>query len=247
MSGKMKSQLTKINVVLLYRVLLCGALVFILSSCCSQRVTGISQYGVPIKKLNYLCNDLLLSPEFTIAVGCPPTNRDVVLQDAEAVSRASQNAPAGSLERLRAEEQEHLTVAVFDGALGVKFKAASFPITSNLLQNVFDDAWVVAHKAKKLHYRLRPDGTTENSSFPSGHATEASVLGGVLVELSTQHRAQIEKMAKGIEQNRLILKKHYPTDLEAGDKLGSWLLVQFWKSKSFRRDFAASRQELEQN
>ena len=215
-----------------------------LSCACNQWVQGYSRYGVPITRLHYVCRDLLSSGEVVRAVGQPPTDSAQVDADAGAVRQADAGAPAGSAQRKRAEGQEHLTIEVCNGVPGSWFTVQRFPATSNLLYCAFDDAWVVAHKAKVFHFRQRPDGTKENSSYPSGHATEAAVLGGLLAALDPQHAKLADEMRTELAQNRLILKKHYPTDLEAGDRLGKWLLTKMSQSRAFKRDFAAAAEEL---
>src|SRR5436190_617512 len=86
---------------------------------------------------------------------------------------------------------------------GRGFSVARFPMTSNLLQRAFDDAWVGAHKAKVLYFRQRPDGTKENSSYPSGHAVEGQVLACVMSALDPKHAQEAERLGREIADNRL--------------------------------------------
>ena len=229
---------------LIYLLIACGAIVSLSTSCTSPRVEAVSKQSQPTTTLYYLPDDLMTSEEFRRVVGTPPTDLAQLEKDRAAVQSAQDEAPAGSKQRARAQEQEQLTVAVCNGTLGPWFRVESLPATSNLLQKAFDDAWVVAHKAKDLHYRRRPDGTTKNSSYPSGHATEGSVLAGLLKTLDPKHAAAADKLEQEICRNRLILKKHYPTDLQAGNRLGAWLLQEMAPSGSFKRDFADAAQEL---
>jgi len=222
----------------------CGAIVSLSTSCTSNRVEAVSTQSQPITSLYYLPKDLMTSEEFKRVVGTPPTDPAQLEKDREAVQQAQEDAPAGSQQRARAQDQERLKVMVCNGTLGPWFRVESFPATSNLLQKAFDDSWVVAHKAKDLHYRRRPDGTTQTSSYPSGHATEGSVLAGLLKSLDPKHAAEADKLEQEICRNRLILKKHYPTDLQAGNRLGAWLLKDMAPSEAFKRDFAAASREL---
>jgi len=73
---------------------------------------------------------------------------------------------------------------------------------------------------------------------------EGRVLATILLWLDPNRAAQAEKLAEEIGTDRLILQKHYPSDVKAGQRLGCWLLERMRQSKRFRKDFAAAQREL---
>src|SRR5882672_8785568 len=154
-----------------------------LTGCCGHRVVGFEKYGERISSVNYLCVRELGSTGLTAALGVPPERGEDLERDKVALAEAQAAAPLGSTAREQAEAEEHLTPLAFDGVIGPRFRLEVLPGTSNLLQRAFDDTWVAAHQAKKLHFRQRPDPALKNSSFPSVHAAEGEVLGEILADL----------------------------------------------------------------
>lgn len=219
-------------------------IIAILSGCHTHYITGYEKYGEPIKVLHYISKGVLYSGEFTNAVGLPPADTTTLQEDDEGLKRTAKGAAAGSPQYLRANSQEHLTIDVFNGSLGPWFQIRNLPMTSNLLQRAFDDTWVTAHRAKDLHFRQRPEPTIKNSSYPSVHATEGMVLATVLLWLDPKCAAQAEALGEEIGTNRLILQKHYPSDVKAGQRLGCWLVQRMRQSQRFCKDFAAAQREL---
>lgn len=62
----------------------------------------------------------------------------------------------------------------------------------------------------------RPTGT----SFPSGHAATAALYATLLSAAVPELAAKFEARVKSYNESRLVCGFHYPSDLEAGDKIG---------------------------
>lgn len=59
------------------------------------------------------------------------------------------------------------------------------------------------------------------ASYPSGHATRATVYGLLLTEIFPEHEAGLMELARQIGYGRVIGGVHYPSDVLAGEKLGT--------------------------
>lgn len=122
-----------------------------------------------------------------------------------------------------------LTAAVFSDAIGRPLSVDRFPRTAELLDKMLRDIKVVTD-ALKRHY-LRPRPYQANSgvlpaierepspSYPSGHATRGMALALVLAELAPERREALLIQGRRVGVNRVIGGVHYPSDIEAGQRL----------------------------
>ena len=58
-------------------------------------------------------------------------------------------------------------------------------------------------------------------SFPSGHSTQAMLIGKVLATKYPSAGSEFMKEAKDISYSRNIGRAHYPSDSKVGESLGS--------------------------
>jgi len=65
--------------------------------------------------------------------------------------------------------------------------------------------------------------TDDTPSFPSGHAIEAHALAKVLGEKYPDKKKELNSMADSISLSRVQMGNHYPSDIEAGKKVGLML------------------------
>tara|TARA_R110002020_G_scaffold378678_2_gene589667 strand:- start:6683 stop:7510 length:828 start_codon:yes stop_codon:yes gene_type:complete len=65
--------------------------------------------------------------------------------------------------------------------------------------------------------------TDDTPSFPSGHAIEAYALAKVLGEKYPDKKKELNIMADSISLSRVQMGNHYPSDIEAGKKVGLML------------------------
>jgi len=201
--------------------------------------------AILVRPRSYVGDEITSSDAFKKVLGKPPTDKSELSKDQDGVENAVKNAPEGGTERNQAmREEKHFAADSFNGEFGPWFKMDALPATSRLLQNAFDDTWTIGHEAKRVHLRARPDGTTNTSSYPSVHAMEATVLCGILKMLQPDRAAELDKHCEEIGYHRLILRKHFPSDLVAGHRVGKCILKQMIQSPAFKVDFANALQEL---
>jgi acid phosphatase (class A) len=83
-----------------------------------------------------------------------------------------------------------------------------------------------------------------NASYPSGHATRGMAQALVLAELFPEKREAILEIGRKIGWDRVLIGKHFPTDVYAGRVLGQAIVREMMKSEAFQRDLAAAKAEV---
>lgn len=74
--------------------------------------------------------------------------------------------------------------------------------------------------------------TAKTPSFPSGHATQSHLLANILSDMFPKHKKSFEKMADDISMSRMMAKVHYPSDIEAGNKMADVLYKRYKKNNT---------------
>ena len=132
---------------------------------------------------------------------------------------------------------------VFDfiTVLGPGFNASALPETKALFKKVTADVKPLNKKAKVEFARIRPEtggkpltGTEDDYSYPSGHATRATLWASLLADAFPQKKAELIAQADQMGKNRVILGFHFPADIRAGQILGAALAKEFQKSPAFQ-------------
>ena len=67
----------------------------------------------------------------------------------------------------------------------------------------------------------------------------------LLAELFPEKREAILEYGRSIGWYRVIMGKHFPTDIYAGRVLGRAVVRELMKSPAFQRDFAAAKAEVQ--
>lgn len=103
------------------------------------------------------------------------------------------------------------------------------------IDSVFEDIASIVMNVKYRFNRPRPEqladfynveinpreGTTADSpSYPSGHSAQASFLARMLGDKNPKHKVSLMEIGEAVGINRLKGNFHYPSDHEAGVKLG---------------------------
>ena len=127
------------------------------------------------------------------------------------------------------------------------------PKTAALLEEVKKEIGQPINVPKKFYQRKRPYeieanllvGKPEDSfSYPSGHAARGMVYALVLAELFPTHREAILKVGYDIGWGRVVLGKHFPSDIYAGRVLGKSIAQELLTSPAFQRDLAKAKDEV---
>jgi acid phosphatase (class A) len=153
-----------------------------------------------------------------------------------------------------AASERRVSPFTFTPVIGGFFLTNRFPKTETFFRRVLRDTDMVVEAGKVYWERPRPyvadtnlfDGDVDrfSGSYPSGHSTLGTVFALLLSDIFPDQREAILAKGKEIGWHRVMLAKHYPTDIFAGRVLGQRIVQEMRKDRRFRRDLRAVRLEL---
>jgi acid phosphatase (class A) len=168
--------------------------------------------------------------DFKALLGDPPADGSAA-QHAEIQKIVSLQAGITSQDIARCKSEVNMTVfSAFDSVLGPWFNAKELPKTAALMEEVYQQSRSISKPAKEMWRRPRPflDPRVHtyvkketNASFPSGHATEATMWGTLLADMFPDQKSALAARARQVGQDRILAGMHYPSDVAAGEKLGA--------------------------
>ena len=156
-------------------------------------------------------------------------------------------------EEAKAKIDAKLAFSIFAPAIGPEFDLGRLPKTEGLLRSVKADIGGIIDAPKNYWQRRRPYlldpklalGYPEPSySYPSGHSTRGTVYAGVLALLFPEKQAAILAMGRQIGWDRVLIGKHYPSDVFAGRVMGKAILRVMLTDPAFQHDLAAAKAEI---
>ena len=155
----------------------------------------------------------------------------------------------------RAEKDASLSLFNFAPIIGPEFQPGKFPKMEALFAKVKTNITDSINIPKKHWMRLRPcqvdpalDGVGEKESspsYPSGHSTRGTVQALMLAELFPEKRAAILDFGREIGWDRVLIGKHFPTDVQAGRVLGQAIMRELMASPEFQHDLAEAKAEVQ--
>lgn len=153
-----------------------------------------------------------------------------------------------------AHSEKHVFIFTFAPVIGSFFQTNRFPKTEALFKQVLKETDQVVDAGKDFWMRPRPylidtnllDGDVEKftGSYPSGHSTRGTVFALLLSELFPDRREAILAKGREIGWHRVMLGKHYPTDIYAGRVLGQYIVQRMKVSHAFAHDFKQAKAEI---
>jgi acid phosphatase (class A) len=189
-----------------------------------------------------------------VALLAPPPAAGSAEEAADLASaRAVFNARTPT-ETARASKDAGLSLFLFEPAIGPFFKAGKLPKTESLFLkvklNIIQPIYTPKnHWKRQRPYQLDPQlslGAPETSfGYPSGHSACGTVLALVLAELFPGQKEAILAIGREIGWDRVLIGKHFPTDIYAGRVLGQAIVRELLASPAFQRDFAEAKAEAE--
>ena len=157
-------------------------------------------------------------------------------------------------EEARAKKDEGLSFSIFAPAIGPAFQLDKLPHADMLLKKVKAEIGETINVPKRHWHRTRPYvmdtqlafGKPEESfSYPSGHSSRGTVYALVLAELFPEKREAILAVGRNIGWDRVLIGKHFPTDVQAGRVLGQAIVQEMLASPAFQHDLAEARAEIQ--
>lgn len=189
-----------------------------------------------------------------IALLVPPPAPDSAEQMADlATARAVFKARTPD-ELARATKDANLSLFNFAPTIGEFFQPGKFPKMEKFFEGVKTNISDAINIPKDHWNRLRPYqldkeltlGKPErNSSYPSGHSTRGTVQALLLAELFPEKREKILEIGRNIGWDRVLIGKHFPTDVVAGRVLGQAIVRELMANPNFQRDWAEVKKEIQ--
>lgn len=169
-------------------------------------------------------------------------------------------ASARAICKSRTPEQEaaalksaSLSMFLFAPAMGERFAPGELPKTEALFNAVKQQISGVVdnpkeHWKRKRPYQMDPELTVakpeRSYSYPSGHSTRGTVYSLFFAELKPEKREEVLKIGRQIGWDRIVIGKHYPTDVFAGRVMGKAIFRELMKNEAFQRALAEAKAEL---
>ena len=201
-----------------------------------------------------LANDRYLAPGHPdgAALLAPPPAPGSAEEAADLASARAVFRNRSASEEARAQKDNSLSLFLFARAIGPALAPGKLPKTEALFQKVKKEIGDPIDDAKGHWKRLRPYqmdaqlslGAPETStSYPSGHSTRGTVYALVLAEVFPEKREAILAVGREIGWDRVLIGKHFPTDVQAGRVLGQAVFRELLASPAFQRDLAEAKAE----
>jgi len=170
-----------------------------------------------------------------------------------AASRAAFQARTPE-ETERAKKDYGLAFSLFEPAIGPLFRDGKIPKTQELLTKVKAQIGTIIDAPKDFYKRKRPYmvdpqlvlGDPEPSfSYPSGHSTRGTVYALILAEIFPEKSEPILQIGRDIGWDRVLIGKHFLTDIQAGRVLAKAIVQELLADPEFRRDLAEAKAEAQ--
>ncbi|MCU0784924.1 MAG: phosphatase PAP2 family protein [Verrucomicrobia bacterium] len=196
---------------------------------------------------------LALNQPDGIALLPPPPVPNSAEQAADLASARAVFQAAPPEEKARAEKYAFLTIFKFAPVIGEYFKHGKVPKTEAFFDKVKASLGNSINPAKEYWKRERPYqadatlsyGKPESSySYPSGHSAVGTVQALILGELFPDKREAILEIGRSIGWDRVVIGKHFPTDVYAGRTLAQAIVRELKTNPDFQRDFAEAKAEV---
>ena len=137
------------------------------------------------------------------------------------------------------------------------FDIDKLPITKAVFQSIRYNENHEVEVFKKYFSRKRPMHIDETitpcvhadaedlfESYPSGHTTMAYTMGIILAYLIPEKASQIMARSRKYAINRVFCGSHFPSDIVAGQVLGSLVALSMLENSAFKIRLEESKQEL---
>jgi acid phosphatase (class A) len=188
-----------------------------------------------------------------IALLPPPPGRGSAEESADLATVRAVFSARTDPEKIRAMKDSGLAFTLFQPAAGAAFDLQKLPKTRALLEKVKTEIGAVINLPKDHYKRLRPYqldehlvlGKPEPSfSYPSGHSTRGTVYALVIAELFPEKKDAILAIGRDIGWDRVLIGKHFPTDIYAGRVLGYAIVRELNASNTFQHDLEQAMAEI---
>lgn len=153
----------------------------------------------------------------------------------------------------RAMKSAKLTLFNFTPAIGDFFQPGKFPKLEQFYESMKPGLRATINVPKDHWKRQRPYqldsslsiGRPEPSySYPSGHSTVGTVQALLLAEIFPEKREALLEISRNIGWDRVVIGKHFLTDVRAGRVFGQAIFRELMKNRAFQNDLAEVKAEV---
>jgi acid phosphatase (class A) len=154
----------------------------------------------------------------------------------------------------RAQADEKENVWRFSDVMGPDFKSEQLPLVTAFFSRLVDTEGAVVDPYKDVWKRPRPHlysdlvkpavKLSRSGSYPSGHATDATLMAIALSNMVPEKRAEIMARAADYANNRVVGGIHFRSDVEAGRIVGTVIAARLQTQDDFNKAFKAAKAEL---
>jgi hypothetical protein len=157
-------------------------------------------------------------------------------------------------EEERAFKDATLSIFNFAPIIGDFFNSNTLPKTAKFFVDIKPSIRPPILAAKDHWKRTRPYdvdkslylGKPEESfSYPSGHSSVGMTQALILAELFPDKREPLLEFGRTIGWDRVLIGKHFPTDVIAGRVMGQAIVRELKKNAAFRKDLEEIRAEIQ--
>lgn len=155
-------------------------------------------------------------------------------------------------------EDETSIFALFSSVLGMKVSKTNTPEIYKLAKTAINDALFAAHKGQEQFKRTKPyvyfheesltskdgdDFKDKKNSYPSGHATHGWMLALVLGNMAPEHSEALMKCAEQYANYRVIMGRHWKSDVDAGKTLAVTVFSKEILSPGYQQQLLKAKTE----
>ncbi len=154
----------------------------------------------------------------------------------------------------KALKYSKLTVFNFTPVIGDFFQPGNLPKTEAFFEKIKPEIRPSVLAPKDHWKRIRPYdvdkelwlGKPEESfSYPSGHSTVGMVQALLLSEIFPEKREELLQVGRDIGWARVVIGKHFPTDVRAGRVLAQAIVRELLNSPELRKDLDEVKAEVQ--
>jgi acid phosphatase (class A) len=151
---------------------------------------------------------------------------------------------------------QYQTLSAFLGGINHAYVEGTHRETRLLMREAQVELAILLKSVNRLTSRIRPfqmwnrvrvkpcpGGRPDGTSFPAPHAATAALYATLLSEAVPEFAEKFEARVKSYDESRLVCGFNYPTDLEAGDKIGRVVAKALLADRTFRVRFDETRPE----
>ena len=183
--------------------------------------------------------------------GFPGPGSDAAKADLAILLWMQATRTPGEVARAQSEVRPH--VGLFSSAAGVDLESPAFARTRALCEDLAAALQPVTGALKDHFGRPRPYVTLpevqpavtrpHGQSYPSGHASWGVSQAMLLAELQPARRRELLERGRQIGYDRVLAGVHYPSDVQAGLKLGAFLAEAWLADPAHRQRIDQARAE----